>query len=209
MFLRKNWLPISVFIVAIAGVCVYMLATQPEKPPIKIYKTVKPTEKPTAEVPSETDKGGHYHADGTWHADEHKALGQPVSQESQPHRQESPSVIAQGKTTYDPNSETHPSEVERIARYQQRVEQYRKDLELWRQKHSQAYLEWMQASEIDRKSPEEWEMERAYVQSLSDVEKQEYVAKMQAKFERSIDAWERLRTLMKEEPVFPNASQAK
>ena len=61
MFIRRYWVLIMVFLLAIAGVCVYMLATQPEKPLIKIYKTVKPTEKPTAEVPSETDKGGHFH----------------------------------------------------------------------------------------------------------------------------------------------------
>ena len=138
------------------------------------------------------------------HTEEH------TKQQNEKQKQQAiPLLVEQGTPTPNTIAKKQFGEVERIARYQQRVEQYRKDLELWRQKHSQAYLEWMQASEIDRKSPEEWEMERAYVQSLSDVEKQEYVAKMQAKFERSIDAWERLRTLMKEEPVFPNASQAK
>ena len=76
MFIRKYWLPLSVFIVAIAGIGLYLLATQPPKDPIVIYKAVepleKPSEQPTAEVPeSETDTGGHFHADGTWHDGPH------------------------------------------------------------------------------------------------------------------------------------------
>ena len=53
MFLRKYWRPLSVFIVAIAGVGIYLLATQPPKEPIVIYKTVTPikrSETPTAEA---------------------------------------------------------------------------------------------------------------------------------------------------------------
>ena len=73
MFLRKYWIPLAVFIVAIAGGGLYMLATQPPKDPIVIYKAVKPIEKPTAEVPEgETSQGGHTHADGTWHEEPHE-----------------------------------------------------------------------------------------------------------------------------------------
>ena len=42
MFIRKYWLPISVFIMAIAGVGLYLLATQPPPEPVKIYKVVEP-----------------------------------------------------------------------------------------------------------------------------------------------------------------------
>ena len=80
MFLRKNWLPITVFLVVIAVVCVYMIHTQPPKDPIVIYKAVEPLEKPTetekstAEVvKSDTSQGGHFHADGTWHGGPHDA----------------------------------------------------------------------------------------------------------------------------------------
>ena len=51
MFLRKNWLPISIFIVLIGVLCLYLLQTQPEKEPIKVYKLVeveKSTQQPTA-----------------------------------------------------------------------------------------------------------------------------------------------------------------
>ncbi|MDE0399409.1 MAG: hypothetical protein OXL96_16565 [Candidatus Poribacteria bacterium] len=75
MFIRKYWLPLSVFLVAIAGMGLYLLATQQPPEPVKIYKVVepeKPTEQPTGEVPeSETDTGGHFHADGTWHERPH------------------------------------------------------------------------------------------------------------------------------------------
>ena len=36
MFIRKNGLPISVFLIAIIGVGLYLLQTRPPKPPIII-----------------------------------------------------------------------------------------------------------------------------------------------------------------------------
>ena len=76
MFLRKYWFPLSVFVVASVGVCLYMLTTQPPKPPIKVYNMVEPIEKPIqqpkAKVPvGETSRGRHFHAGGTWHAEPH------------------------------------------------------------------------------------------------------------------------------------------
>ena len=77
MFLRKYWLPISVFLIVIVGIGLYLLATQPPKKPIVIYKAVepdKPTEQPTTEAPvgEQPQEGGHVHADGTWHEGAHK-----------------------------------------------------------------------------------------------------------------------------------------
>ena len=78
MFLRKYWLPLAVFVVAIAGAGLYLLATQPPKDPIVIYKAVEPIEKPTqqpttAQAPvGDTSQGGHFHADGTWHEGPHE-----------------------------------------------------------------------------------------------------------------------------------------
>ena len=71
MFLRKYWIPLSVFIVAICAVGLYLLATQPPKDPIVIYKAVAP-EKPTPQAAvGDTSQGGHFHADGTWHGEPH------------------------------------------------------------------------------------------------------------------------------------------
>ena len=76
MFIRKYWLPLSVFLVAIAGIGLYLLATQPPPEPVKIYKVVepeKPTEQPKTEAPvGDTSQGGHVHADGTWHEGAHE-----------------------------------------------------------------------------------------------------------------------------------------
>ena len=88
MFIRKYWLPISVFIVAIVGIGLYLLATQPPKEPIVIYKPVEPIEKPTqqpkAEAPvGDTSQGGHVHADGTWHEGPHEIPEQPTRQAPQ------------------------------------------------------------------------------------------------------------------------------
>ncbi len=105
MFLRKNWLPLSVFVVAIAVVCVYMIQTQSPKAPIKIYKPVDPIEQPTAEKPpvetevpvGDTSQGGHFHADGTWHVEPHAET--PKTQVSQP---ETPAYI------HDPDATERP-----------------------------------------------------------------------------------------------------
>ena len=82
MFFRKYWIPLSVFIVVIVGVSLYLLATQPPKDPIVIYKPVEPlpksTEQPKAEVPSDTSQDGHFHADGTWHEGPHADVREEV-----------------------------------------------------------------------------------------------------------------------------------
>ena len=77
MFIQKYWLPLSVFVVAVVSVGLYLLATQPPPEPIKIYKAVEPlatpTQAPTTQTPvgEKTEQGGHWHADGTWHAEPH------------------------------------------------------------------------------------------------------------------------------------------
>ena len=71
MFIRKNWLPLSVFLIAIVGVGLYYLQTRPPKSPIKIYKAVEVETKPKP-PPGETAESGHWHGD-EWHAGSHDA----------------------------------------------------------------------------------------------------------------------------------------
>ena len=79
MFIRKYWVLLSVFLVLIVGVSVYYLQTQPPKDPIVIYKTTE-VEKPTTEAPvEETQQGGHFHEDGTWHEGPHEAHAPPAA----------------------------------------------------------------------------------------------------------------------------------
>ena len=73
MFIRKNWLPLSVFLIAIVMVGLYVLQTRsPEKAPIKVYKTteVEKSTQPQAPV-GDASQGGHFHEDGTWHPGSH------------------------------------------------------------------------------------------------------------------------------------------
>lgn len=74
MFIRKNWLPLSMFLIAIVGVGLYYLQTRPPKPPIKIYKPVEVEKQPVAPKPpppGESFETGHWHGD-EWHATPHE-----------------------------------------------------------------------------------------------------------------------------------------
>ena len=100
MFLRKYWLPISVFIVAICAVGLYMLATQPPKEPIVIYKPVEPLPKSEVKAPVEQTPQGHFHDDGTFHAGPHEThapaeVATPESQGAPFRAQIAPPVNAQ------------------------------------------------------------------------------------------------------------------
>jgi len=126
MFLRKYWIPISVFLVAIAGIGLYLLATQPPKDPIVIYKAVepikRPTQQPTAQVPvEETDTGGHFHADGTWHKGPHEIL--PTTSEAAPNPPMSPETAVwkakpdeapTKQAPYHPHDDLSPEEHQRV-----------------------------------------------------------------------------------------------
>ena len=79
MFLRKYWLPMTVFIVALVGVSLYYLQTRPPKEPIVIYKPVEPLPKSEVKAPVEdTSQGGHWHGD-EWHADPHETPSQSTT----------------------------------------------------------------------------------------------------------------------------------
>ena len=82
MFIRKDWIPLLVFIVAIVGVSLYSGQTRPPKNPIVIVKPIE-YEKPTAEMPvGDTSQGGHFHEDGTWPAEPHTPVAPSVTPET-------------------------------------------------------------------------------------------------------------------------------
>ena len=62
MLIRKHWLPLSVLIVVICVVSFYFLLPDAPEESTRIFKSVEPLEEPT-------EQGGHFHEDGTWHAD--------------------------------------------------------------------------------------------------------------------------------------------
>ena len=115
MFIRKYWLPLSVFIVAIVGIGLYLLATQPPPEPVKIYKVVepeKPTDQPTTQAPvvqetPQPQQDGHFHADGTWHEGPHET---PSTVESDTTSFVSPPPRASGRTYHAELLASHPVE---------------------------------------------------------------------------------------------------
>ena len=78
MFIRKRWIPFTVFVVVIISISLYhLIQTQTPKDPIVIYKPVKPLEKPTEPsteetLVSDTLQSGHFHDDGARHAEPHE-----------------------------------------------------------------------------------------------------------------------------------------
>ena len=79
MFLRKYWLPLSVFLVAIVGVgFLYYLQTRPPKDPIVIIKPVDIEKPKETEAPVGDTSEGHVHADGTFHEGTHEPPPPPV-----------------------------------------------------------------------------------------------------------------------------------
>ena len=79
MFIRKYWIPLLVFIIAIVGVGLYVLQTRPPKDPIVIVKPVE-YEKPPAKAPivDQPEQVGHVHEDGTFHADTPAPVATPT-----------------------------------------------------------------------------------------------------------------------------------
>lgn len=74
MFIRKHWIGLIVFLVAIVGVSLYYLQTRPPKDPIVIIKPVEPLPKSEEKAPvGDTSQSGHFHADGTWREGPHDA----------------------------------------------------------------------------------------------------------------------------------------
>lgn len=75
MFLRKYWLPLTVFVlIALMGCGLFYGRKAAKQEPVKVYKPVE-VEKPAPPKPpppGETAESGHWHGD-VWHAEPHSA----------------------------------------------------------------------------------------------------------------------------------------
>ena len=69
MFIRKYWIPLLVFIVAIVGVSLYFLQTRLPKDPIVIVKPVEFEKQPAKSPVGDTSQGGNFHSDRTSHGE--------------------------------------------------------------------------------------------------------------------------------------------
>ena len=86
MFLRKNWLPLLLFVMMICAVSLYILTTQAHKEPIKTHKPVEVENPATPKPPppGETAENGHWHGD-EWHAEPHSETTEVSVGEAEPH----------------------------------------------------------------------------------------------------------------------------
>ena len=117
MFIRKYWLPLSVFIVTIAGVCLYLLQAQSPKEPIMVIKPVE-IKKSTAtqrrktqtQNASPTDvvekkEGEPFHDTDAWHAETDETPAdvlEPVNELGSEAWVSMPAVLAYIPTGYVP-----------------------------------------------------------------------------------------------------------
>ena len=126
MLLRKYWIPMTVFIVAIVGVSLYYLQIRPPKAPIVIVKPVEfekpPAKAPVVEQSEERQQDGDSHSDGTLHQDprENRVQGSLLTESSSGSiPSESPETAVEEEkvdeqATYHPHDELSPEEHQRV-----------------------------------------------------------------------------------------------
>lgn len=87
MFLRKYWLPLTVFVlIALMGCGLFYGRKAAKQEPVKVYKPVE-VEKPAPPKPpppGETAESGHWHGD-VWHAEPHEPEKLPLVDASEKH----------------------------------------------------------------------------------------------------------------------------
>lgn len=158
MFLRKNWLPITVFIVAIVAVGLYLLTTQQTpKDPTTIIKPVEVGKQPKPPPPGETFETGHWHGD-EWHKGSHDAHTQVTTPEVQvtPSGTQIPNENLDTSTPPENLSESSAPTQESSERGQTFDEAHH----AWREKHQELIDEYSQLDHEMRKvfptTVEEW-----------------------------------------------------
>ena len=224
MFLRKNWRPVSVFIVAIAMVCVYLLQTDTLKSPIQICNIAEATPKPPPQ--GETAESGHWHGDA-WHAEPHdtalEVVAAPVEDyrdvELEAYEASLSHFTAEERTQYDNvlrgeitrHREKYPDcqdpdavfeDADRVARWYVKDKAYRK-------KRSALSEEWQKISTendefFDNLYLNMSEAERmAFIRNMSDAERDSMTAKMKDWRKRSDAAFKKLQRFDEEQPIEP------
>ena len=103
MFLRKYWLPITVFIVAICAVGLYLLSIQTPKEPIIIYKPVEVEQPVTKPPPPGASPNGHWHGD-EWHEVPHETHDPPAVSANQSYIPEG-AAVTPNFPAVDPNED--------------------------------------------------------------------------------------------------------
>jgi hypothetical protein len=74
MLSKRLYIPIGILIIALVAIAFFALRSDTPTEPIMIYKVVEPAEESETQTASATRdiaEGGHFHADGTFHAEPH------------------------------------------------------------------------------------------------------------------------------------------
>ena len=88
MFIRKYWLPLTVFVlIALMGCGLFYGRKSAKQEPVKIYKAVEVEKKPKPKPPPPgANPNGHWHGD-VWHAEPHETEKLPLVDASDAHNQ--------------------------------------------------------------------------------------------------------------------------
>ena len=135
MFVRKNWLPLLFFVMMICAVSFYLLTTQAQKVPIKIYKPVEVSTpaSPKPPPPGETAESGHWHGD-EWHSEPHETPVEPSLSVQDPPSSEAPGTPVVAAST-DAQILEHAEQQGNIRLFDKRTEEYHKAVKAWQEWH--------------------------------------------------------------------------
>ena len=176
MFLRKYWLPLTVFVlIALMGCGLFYGRKAAKQEPVKVYKPVE-VEKPAPPKPpppGETAESGHWHGD-VWHAEPHSAhapgeVSQPPEVSAggaPPARAESTSILSKPQLPVDfanpTSTSSNPLFVDGVPEHLQCPPEFigvyaREDLEALRLKVMPIYEEIKEKWNPNRPIAELWE----------------------------------------------------
>ena len=137
MFLRKNWLPLLVFVMMICAVSFYLLTTQVHKVPIKIYKPVEVSNPihPKPPPPGETAESGHWYGD-VWHTESHEVpVKQPTPVQDPPSGEAPGTPVGAASTDTDAQILEQAEQEGNIKLFDKRTEEYHKAVKAWQDWH--------------------------------------------------------------------------
>lgn len=216
MLQKKFWIPIVCVLIGVAIGGTFLGKHVTSQEPVKIINPVPAeTVDRSQPTPSQTQtesaiEGGHYHSDGTWHADAHQPT-QLSDTDIKSKDDVSVEVKARGEHTTlgsvmeELGTDIYSVDINKVPPNLRKQAQYFKDRKEWLEKWERANAEWMQAGRIlDNIGPRDAEQYTEYVKNLSEAEKLEHTAKLKNALEKYKEAIRNLDAITQEEPVDPD-----
>ena len=98
---------------------------------------------------------------------------------------------------------------EDMAKHKNRIKQHEKDYKSWLEKVEETHNEWMRLTNIDIKTPEEYQSEVNHINSLTDMERKAVMDKHKQDIAHYQSVYKQLSDLLKNEPVLVFDNQSK